>query len=264
MHKYEYNYTFEDFFSNIMNKIKGRKVEPLNIIIVKFIFELNKDFKRIIDNLKIYELNLKIPKFHEENELKIIYNEFVNTVEDNFKEKYKELEEIVNKIITEENNNIYYQIFIEKFNELSSFLTDTFTNYSALISKTFREINERYSIDHIYRARDLISIDFLGFADSFYLGFALILDIYIGLFSTQNFSLFIKVKENIFKRKRIHLQFKTYFDKINSIKRKILTDMELLFSNSLKELRISKISQQKPLENIYNNIQEFEKIKNDF
>lgn len=40
--------------------------------------------------------------------------------------------------------------------------------------------------------------------------------------------------------------------------------MKLLYDNSLKELRITKISQQKPLINIYKNTQEFKQIQNDF
>ena len=264
IHKYEYNYNFEDFFSNIMNKIEGRKVAPKNRIIFKFINELNNDFKLIKDNLKRHELNLKIPMLHEEKELQDIYDEFVKIVKDDFKKKYKELEKIVDIIINEENSDIYYQIFIEKFNELSSFLTDTSANYSILITKTFREINERYSIDHINRAQDLISIDFSGvfdFIDIVYLQLGFFIDIFRG---DRNFTLFSYIKGRIIKRKRIHSQFKTYFDKINSIKKKILTDMKLLYDNSLKELRITKISQQKPLINIYKNTQEFKQIQNDF
>ncbi len=52
-----------------------------------------------------YELNIKI-EFHEEKELKIIYDEFVKIIEDNFKKEEKNL----NNIIYSSNISFFYFI----------------------------------------------------------------------------------------------------------------------------------------------------------
>ena len=67
------------------------------------------------------------------------------------------------------------------------------------------------------------------------------------------------------KRKESILQnFKPYLDKLNSIKRKILTNMESLYKETINNIRNYKISQKMPLINIYKNNEEYQKIQNEF
>lgn len=240
-----------------------------------------------------YELNIKI-EFHEEKELKIIYDEFVKIIEDNFEKEEKNLNNIIKKIINEKDNTKYYQNFIIKFNEFFSFLTETTKKYSIKISKSYKEIIEKYSIKSINKDEYLVSISYkslftskaplggqislIGYSSfigslctisseiSIFMGLGIgflggILLVGLGGFLTYGI---VKYFHNLKRKEKILQQFKTYFDKLNSVKKKILTKMESFYKETINNIRNYKISQKEPLINIYNNNIEFEKIQNEF
>ena len=74
---------------------------------------------------------------------------------------------------------------------------------------------------------------------------------------------FFALKPKFFERRKelIHKQFKPYFEKLNFIKNQILDKVKDLYISFSRDIEIFEISQQKPMENIYNNKSIFENIK---
>ena len=146
--KIEYNFNFNDFLINIKNKISEKDVTPINSVIFKFISELYIDFKRIKENLHRIETNEEI-QIIKSLKLKKIYEDCKKTLETEFQEKVNDLKNIEEQIInTKDNVKIYYQ-FLDKFNELSFFMSKTIKEYSKDISKCHREEIEKYSLKTI-------------------------------------------------------------------------------------------------------------------
>ena len=271
---------------------------PFNILLLKFINELNIDFRRIKENLKRYELNKTI-QFHESIELTQIYNKYKNTFEDKFQIEEKNLKDIVQKIIKEENNEKYYKIFVKKINEFISCFEDLVKGYNEKISKSYKTELEKYSIKSIQKSDDyLISIEYIGAKKDFwklYGGITGVDSVLIGglcLFEEVSITSFgiglisgliggiiligivliggagvYLIRKGIQKYKRankIKKQFKVYFDKLDFIKKKILNMIDEIYKNTFNDIRIYKISQQKPMINIYNNNKSFDKIQKEF
>lgn len=146
--KIEYNFNFNDFLINIKNKISEKDVTPINSVIFKFISELYIDFKRIKENLHRIEANEEI-QIIKSLKLKTIYEKCKKTLEAKFQEKVNNLKNIEKQIINTKDNVKFYYQFLDKFNELSSFMSKTIKKYSKDISKCHREEIKKYSLKTI-------------------------------------------------------------------------------------------------------------------
>ena len=165
--KIKYKYNFNDFFSNIKERINKENLYFINSIILKLINQLNIDFQRINENLLRYKTNLTI-EFHESKELKNIYNEYSNKIKEQYKKEIKELQNIVENIINEKTNNEkYYREFENKLNQLNNFFFETSKLYYEKINKCYQEEIEKYSKENIIKKEYLINIKF--YEDSNYL-----------------------------------------------------------------------------------------------
>ena len=76
--------------------------------------------------------------------------------------------------------------------------------------------------------------------------------------------LLIKFIKNRIRKEGIHNQFKLYFDMLYSLKKRIIDKVEEQYNNSLNDIKNLWISQEKPMNNIYNKSKEFEEIQKNF
>ena len=295
--KIEFNYNFEEFFSILKTKINEKDLFPINNIILNFIIELNIYFKRISDNLTRYENKLEF-KFDKSDKLTNTYNEFKNVIKKNYAIEKENLNNKLKSIIENLDDNNLYEEFAKKAKELSLFLSKTAQEYSIKMSKAHETEIRQYSIKTIEKNDYLISIIFTkesfegkiffsanagiyAFASASFIS-TLISDIslisigigvgaffFAGLifFSLITLPLyFIVLKPEFLNRRKefIYEQFKPYFEKLNFIKNQILDKVKDLYISFSRDIEIFEISQQKPMENIYNNKQKFEKTKKIF
>ena len=295
--KMEFNYNFEEFFSILKTKINEKDLFPINNIILNFIIELNLHLKRRRDNLTRYENKLEF-KVDKTDKLTKIYNEFKNVVEEKYITEEKNLNNILDNIITDLNDNNLYEEFLKKAKELSLFLSTTAEKYSKDMSKAHETEIQKYSIKNIDKNDYLISIIFskeslegkaffganagiyslfsIPIISSFLTDISLIsIGIGVGAFCIAGllfFSLltlplyFFALKPGFLKIRKefIQEQFRPYFEKLNFVKKKILDKVNDLYNQFSRDIEIFEISQQKPMENIYNNRLKFEEIKKIF
>ena len=298
--KIKYKYNFNDFFSYIKERINKENLYFINSMILKLINQLNIDFQRINQNLLRYKTNLKI-EFHEFKELKNILNKYKNKVNEKYKQEKKELEIIADKIINEKNNEEYYKEFENKINQLNYFFVETLNIYYQKINECQQNEIEKYSKQNILKNENLIDIQFYentdylniwgkgmlssstiggiigliyhihieAFANGiicgalFGFGSGLILTPIIFLYESGKY-FYKKYKEYNERKEKKRLQFNIYFDKLEIKFNKILKDMDEIYFSKNNDIRLYKISQQKPMNNIFNKIKSFEKIEEEF
>ena len=295
----KFNYDFKEYISALKNKILENDFSLINIIILKFIIQLNNNFIRINENLKRLETNTVI-QYHETNEITEIYNKFKKEIEDKFQIEIKNLQSILQNIIYQEKNNNYYKEFEEKLNSLYLFLSDKIKIYSEKISRAKNKIIQEYSKEVIFKNDYLVKIEFSGNSEVFQsfikngvvygvllggvcacategvailqaaLGGAIIggglgiaLSIGYLVFATSKY-LYNRYKENSKRKEKIKKKFKIYFDNLEERKKKALINMENIYNEAKKEIRMYRISQINPMHNIYKNNKEYEEIQKEF
>ena len=162
-------------------------------------------------------------------------------------------------IIEEINNKEYYNKFLKKINKLYFFLRELTKEYIEKISKCHKEEIEKYSINSIEKDDYLINIEFrlpqdfwlfsgveTGILSSviliitfsheisfFALGFSTIFGLLGGItisgllllleFGDFHIRKFFEKRE---REKKIKRQFNNYFDKLDSYKKKLLSETE--------------------------------------
>ena len=299
--KIKYNYNFNNFIFNIKERITKENLYIINFMVLKLIDQLNNDFQRINENLWRYETNLTI-EFHETKELKDIYEEFRKRVEEKYKKEKKELEKIVEKIVDEKKNNEkYYKEFEKKLNKLNDFFIEVSKLYYEKMNKTHQKQIEQYSKEKIFKNEYLFNIEF--YEDSNYLeqwgngikycyllgsifGFAfdmscvgiaagaitggfvgfgggLMLFPMIFIYESGKY-IYRNYSENKKREEKIRIKFKYYLNNLEIKKKKILTNINEIYSTKTKDIKMFKISQQNPMKQIYKNIETFEKIEEEF
>lgn len=293
-------FNFENFLTTLKNKIIEKNIHPFIIAIYNFIKGLDISFYRINDNLKRIKKNEKI-KIDKSDELTKTYDNFINKINNTFQIKEKELKNIVNQIIDNKDNENFYKDFVNKFNELCSFLNNTYKEFSRKINNLHKIEIIKYSLDNIYKHEYLVSMNFKDFLSSvggvsyitkfgglsvtglsllggilsltselslmsFITGFSLLAGVFIPTFllSIPLAYLLNKFLDNRIRKVEIHNQFKLYFDMLNSRKKRIIDKVEELYKNSLNDIKNLWISQEIPMSNIYNKNKEFEEIQKNF
>jgi N-terminal acetyltransferase B complex non-catalytic subunit len=294
--KIEFNYNFHDFFINIKNKITERDVNAINSVIFKFISELYIDFKRINENLLRIETNKEI-KIIKSDKLKKTYEDYKKKLEDEFQEKINDLKTIEEQIINTQDNRKYYLQFLNKFNEIPYFLSETIRKYSIEIFICHKKIIKKYSLKSIEREeyayfpidlrefmKDKRNIKLLkiyggGHIITSLLGITLnilfnynLTTILLGtlvtgldciiLFPLCLVATFFILK--YFRKKQINKNLKNYFDILDKIKGKFLKKIEEIYNNALNDIRNYEISQKEFMLNIYNRKEEFKNIQKEY
>ena len=288
LNKIEFKYTFQDFFYNIIERINKKDITTINSVILKFLDELNTSFKRINENITRYHLNLTI-EFHESTEMTKIYKEYKKFIHEKYQVYEKKLRYIVNKIIdNKKNNDNYYKEFKDELNNFTSIIYEKAKTYFQEISKSHEEEIEKYSLSQINKDEDIYlksykdflkniifliwgNLGVLGvntFIQGLLLGISIayvfageIVNVIVGLPSLLLLYYF-KYRKCVkdLRKEKIKRQFEVYFKKINSFKEKILNKMEEIYKIAYNDFRKYKISQIKPMKNIYDNKTKFELI----
>lgn len=293
--KIEFNYNFKDFFINIKNKITEKDVNAINSVIFKFISDLYIDFNRINENLLRIETNKEI-KIIKSDKLKKTYEDCKKTLEDKFQEKINELKTIEEQIINTKDNRKYYSEFLNKFNEIPYFLSETIKESSKEIFMCHREIIKKYSLKSIEMdelfyfpidlkefVKDKSSIEFVKTlrGGHIFIGSLIITaniinynltNILIGTLITgidciifiplSLLALFFIMK--YFRKKQINKDLKNYYDKLDKIKAKFLNKIEEQYNNASIDIRNYEISQKEFMLNIYNRKEEFKNIQKEY
>jgi len=299
--KIKYKYNFYDFFSKIKERINKENLFFFNSMILQLINQLNIDFQRINENILRYKTNLTI-EFHESKELKNIYNEFTNKIEEEYKKELKKLEKIVENIVTEKTNNEkYYKEFENTLNQLNKYFVETLKLYYEKITKCHREEIDKYSKENILKNEYLINIEFyedsnyleywyqgmisfsilggiLGFLAEtsfvsfvagtalgtiFSIGGGLVLTPLIFLYESGKY-IYKKFSESKKREEKIRLQFKFYFNNLEIKKNKILKNIYEIYFAKNNDIILYRISQQNPMKKIYAHFEYFENIEEQF
>ena len=294
LNKIDFKYNFNDFFSNIIERINKKNITTINSVILKFLEELNVSFKRIKENLKRYHLNLNID-FHESTEMTKKYEGYKKTIQETYKDYEKKLRNILNKIIdNKKDNEKYYKEFKDELNNFCSIINKNAKDCIQIILKCHRETIEKYSLSKIDKDEDIITISYkdtifskeflimnfgyIGissllvgglslFAEASLLNFGIAFGITLGTGLIFTMPLFLlvfyicfKIENKDQRKKKIEGQFKVYFKKISVYEERILNKMEEIYKIAFNDIRKYKISQIKPMKNIYDNKTKFESI----
>ena len=216
-------------------------------------------------------------------EYKIIIQKLYNNYE-------TKLKDIVNKIISNKNDNEkYYKEFKDEINNFSSNIYEKAKNCLQEILKCHKEEIEKYSLSEIYKDEDInflslkeiflnkaslfrsiggLGIGMIVYGGFFLLGECSLLSFGIGCLFGGSLGiiglplgiLLIFFLDNKARKEKIQKQFETYFKKISSYKERILNKLEEIYKIAFYDLKKYKISQIKPMKNIYDNKTKFESI----
>ena len=289
LNKIDFKYNFNDFFSNLIERINKKNVITINIVILKFLEELQTSFKRIKENLKRYHLNLNF-EFPESTKMTKKYEEYKIIIQKLYNNYETKLKDIVNKIISNKNDNEkYYKEFKDEINNFSSNIYEKAKNCLQEILKCHKEEIEKYSLSEIYKDEDInflslkelllnkaslfrsiggLGIGMIVYGGFFLLGECSLLSFGIGCLFGGSLGiiglplgiLLIFFLDNKARKEKIQKQFETYFKKISSYKERILNKLEEIYKIAFYDLKKYKISQIKPMKNIYDNKTKFESI----
>ena len=296
LNKIEFNYNFHDFFTNIKNKITEKDVNAINSVIFKFISDLYIDFNRINENLLRIETNKEI-KIIKSDELKETYEGCKKKLEDKFQEKINELKTIEEQIINTEDNRKYYSQFLNKFNEIPYFLSETIKESSKKIFICHREIIKKYSLKSIQKdelfcfpidlkefVKDKTNIKILKIASGGHIFFTVLgitlnilfnynlTTILIGALATGLNCIIVFPLSLVatffimkyFRKKQINKNLQNYYDILVKIKGKFLNKIEEIYNNASNDIRNYEISQKEFMLNIYKRKEEFKNIQKEY